>query len=402
MKKLLLFCCFFIFSEALISQVKFDSDSTFLTFIEPIDIDQDYIFFGKTDSLFISLQNEPLSEKKWRKTKTVLSVNNVRVDSLNFRLNLKDLIIQDKPLIILSLLESDTISYFKLDLSEYRFSKFDFHNKYEIFSYFKNKLVLGVLNTPKYFGIGEYVTVLESYDLISNKFSDLLKFENDINSGEGITDVIVFSNRNTLIKFRSCYNTFIECESPKLYHFDIMENHLTQISNDSISLRGANRLYFPTIDGNAFLQNEYGNLFLINKDLKEFNSLNRFKNLIGWNYKDGRQVSYNYISELDKKKYVRGNTYNKVIVPYKLTLGLEDSFYRIYYDQKLDKEIVKGFGLYEWSILKNFLFAKHNYGFSKPFYQAYFNLFEFYRNKEMRENRTKDVNDKLTETDKQN
>ncbi|MBL6445366.1 YARHG domain-containing protein [Fulvivirga sp. 29W222] len=51
------------------------------------------------------------------------------------------------------------------------------------------------------------------------------------------------------------------------------------------------------------------------------------------------------------------------------------------------------------SILKNVVFAKHNYGFSSEFYQAYFNLFHFYNTDEKRKNRTKDILGLLTKSD---
>jgi len=68
----------------------------------------------------------------------------------------------------------------------------------------------------------------------------------------------------------------------------------------------------------------------------------------------------------------------------------------------LKKEDLKGFGKYELGILRNLIFAKYNYAFSSEFYQAYFNLYEFYGNKEAQKSRVKDVNNKLTETDKAN
>ncbi|MCB9002687.1 MAG: YARHG domain-containing protein, partial [Bacteroidales bacterium] len=81
---------------------------------------------------------------------------------------------------------------------------------------------------------------------------------------------------------------------------------------------------------------------------------------------------------------------------------LDIAMYKAYNDTLLTNDEVAGFGKYELGILRNLIFAKHNYDFSTEFYQAYFNLYAFYNNEEMRKTRTKDVNGKLTETDKAN
>lgn len=113
-----------------------------------------------------------------------------------------------------------------------------------------------------------------------------------------------------------------------------------------------------------------------------------------YNYQGGKVVSIMAHTVLDNGK--------KVFVPYKFTLPLERSFYRLYNDQKILKEDLNQFGEYELSILKNFIFAKHNYGFDTDFYQAYFNLFKFYNDEKERNSRTKDVNSLLTKGDKHN
>lgn len=113
-----------------------------------------------------------------------------------------------------------------------------------------------------------------------------------------------------------------------------------------------------------------------------------------YNYQDGKVVSVMAHTVLDNGK--------KVFVPYKFTLRLERSFYRIYNGQEILKEDLKQFGEYELSILKNFIFAKHNYDFDTEFYQAYFNLFEFYNDEKKRGSRTKNMNGLLTEADTKN
>lgn len=112
------------------------------------------------------------------------------------------------------------------------------------------------------------------------------------------------------------------------------------------------------------------------------------------NYQAGKIVSVMAHTSLDNRK--------KVFVPYKFTLPLERSFYNVFNDQELLKEDLDEFGEYELSIIKNFVFAKHNYDFESEFYQAFFNLFAFYNTDANRKTRTKGVNDKLTDIDKIN
>lgn len=113
-----------------------------------------------------------------------------------------------------------------------------------------------------------------------------------------------------------------------------------------------------------------------------------------YNYQKDKRVSVMVHTVLDNRK--------KVFVPYKFTLPLERSFYRLYNDQEILKEDLNQFGEYELSILKNFIFAKHNYGFNSEFYQAYFNLFKFYNDEKERNSRAQDVNSLLTQGDKHN
>jgi hypothetical protein len=94
--------------------------------------------------------------------------------------------------------------------------------------------------------------------------------------------------------------------------------------------------------------------------------------------------------------------YKRVIVPYKFNPVLEMAMYKAYENNLLTQNDIKGLEKYELSILRNLIFAKYNYAFKSEFYQAYFNLFEFYGDYYKRNARVKDVSNKLTEADKTN
>jgi hypothetical protein len=113
-----------------------------------------------------------------------------------------------------------------------------------------------------------------------------------------------------------------------------------------------------------------------------------------YNYDNGKITSIMVHSILDDEK--------KVFVPYKFTLPLERTYYRVFNSESIMPEDLTLFGEYELSMVKNFIFAKHNYKFDSEFYQAYFNLFEFYHSETKRKNRTKEINHLLTKSDKAN
>jgi hypothetical protein len=121
-----------------------------------------------------------------------------------------------------------------------------------------------------------------------------------------------------------------------------------------------------------------------------------------------KNVLRNYFLEtsIDAKdstvKVIGGYADKRVIIPYVFDPVLEIAMYKAYENSLLAQNDIKDFGKYELGILRNLIFAKYNYVFSSEFYQAYFNLYEFYGNKDARKSRVKNVNDKLTETDKAN
>ena len=93
--------------------------------------------------------------------------------------------------------------------------------------------------------------------------------------------------------------------------------------------------------------------------------------MAGYDFINKQPSGINYRSSLDSK-------FN-VIVPYKFNVHQELSMLKIFYDSLLTQQEISGFGKYELSVLRNLVFAKHNYKFESEFWQAYFNLFEFYR-----------------------
>jgi len=116
--------------------------------------------------------------------------------------------------------------------------------------------------------------------------------------------------------------------------------------------------------------------------------------IAGYNFLKNSVSGINYRNELDNRA--------NVIVPYKFSVPQELAMVKVYDDSLLTREEVSVFGKYELSILRNLIFAKHNFKFDSDYWQAYFNLFEFYRSEEKRKSRTKEVEKLFTSTDKKN
>jgi hypothetical protein len=126
----------------------------------------------------------------------------------------------------------------------------------------------------------------------------------------------------------------------------------------------------------------------------------------GINIKKNTIQNYFLETSIDTKdstvRYISGYADKRVIIPYRFNPQLELSMYKAYENNLLTQNDIKGLERYELSILRNLIFAKYNYAFKSEFYQAYFNLFEFYGDYYKRNARVKDVSNKLTEADKAN
>jgi hypothetical protein len=147
---------------------------------------------------------------------------------------------------------------------------------------------------------------------------------------------------------------------------------------------------------------DYGNLtedtdLIFSKDLKDTTHIIKKHQpweIMGENIQEGKNQFFYLRSRLDNGE--------KVIVSYKVDRAFEEVAYDIFKNYAINKSQIKDFNEDQLGILKNLVFAKYNYTFSTDFYQAYFNLFEFYNDEKMRASRTKDMNGLLTEVDTKN
>jgi len=114
---------------------------------------------------------------------------------------------------------------------------------------------------------------------------------------------------------------------------------------------------------------------------------------------DVNQIFFYFRSNLDRKQRFR---LVNVLISYKPIKEVEFNIFRIYNDSLVNKKDFPVLNKDDLLLLKNMVFAKHNYKFDMEYYQAFFNLFSFYNSDKDRQKRTKEVNHLLTEMDKKN
>ncbi len=147
---------------------------------------------------------------------------------------------------------------------------------------------------------------------------------------------------------------------------------------------------------------DYGNLpkntdLIFSKDLEDTTHIIKKHQpweIMGENIQEGKNQFFYLRSQLDNGE--------KVIVSYKVDKAFEMIAYQVFKGHMIIKDQVRAFDKDQLGILKNLVFAKHNYAFSTDFYQAYFNLFEFYHDEKRRAIRTKNMEGLLTEADTKN
>lgn len=129
-------------------------------------------------------------------------------------------------------------------------------------------------------------------------------------------------------------------------------------------------------------------------------------------------LGMNIVSEiLDRSKSYYGNFYSKgkkagafgrsyidpsktIFILNEPNLKLEIGFKKIFDNVLLKKEDVADLNKYRLDLLRNFVYAKHNYKFDDQYYQVYFNQFTFYD--EAKKTRKSEVSLLFTDSDKKN
>ena len=234
--------------------------------------------------------------------------------------------------------------------------------------------MIEVLNIPKFSFGYEPQEIIHSPD--GNRI--LIQYGEYVGGGSDIYGILEFDVGSNRVEDRTE-------EFRKILPIDPITNLTVEFI---VKRKNEHHLYVETLDGQT-LKDELifdNNFKLVGK------SIAKQTNDCGVSIEDGRIISYNVSSETDE---------GRVIIKYQSTYELEKIFYKIYYDSILssfDLSLTKQ----QLTLAKNFIFAKHNFKFDSKYYQAYFNLFEFYNLEEKKKMRIKNVSKLLGDADRKN
>jgi hypothetical protein len=243
---------------------------------------------------------------------------------------------------------------------------------------------------------------LDFSNFANAKFFDLDEFMNlPFDDGNDLIGIYQVSKNLIIATVAYCLGG---CSNFKYYRVDIDSGEITRLN---LNLREPdNEFYSVTFhdhDATGFLvevdnysgQPSNRGFFLWDKDMKEVGrALRHNESIVGYNYENEEPVSKNIKSRLDNDV--------EVIVKTRFSIELQRSLYQIYSNEPVKVEDIGHCTQHELDLIRNMIFAKHNYKFSNEFYQAYFNCFDFYRTAEKRANRIEDVSKLITDIDKSN
>ena len=168
----------------------------------------------------------------------------------------------------------------------------------------------------------------------------------------------------------------------KLSHLDYFDTGFFEYIKNSIILTNRTNVNYPhtSLDKNGNFTKHIGDMGL--------------GDVLGFNFQNNK---YDII--YFKIKNENGET---IIIPLKYTTLYAKALAKVKEDKKLTNNEISQLKEMNLLILKNFVFAKYNYAFESNFYQAYFELLPIYQYPTYQEEKTKNVNPLLTETDKYN
>lgn len=194
------------------------------------------------------------------------------------------------------------------------------------------------------------------------------------------------------------------CTDFRYFLIDIISRNINEINlNTKEPNNEYYRIEFLDKDKNHLLveidnygiKKENAGFFIYDQNFKEITRvLERRIVDLGANYNGGSYLSDNVRAFLDDGQ--------AVIIIYKFSMPLERSFYQIYNNLPLFPEDIKMCSAHELDLLRNMVFARHNYKFQSEFYQAYFNLYSFYSSEDRTKTRLKEITRLLTAVDKSN
>ncbi|HAN17027.1 MAG: hypothetical protein A2X13_02340 [Bacteroidetes bacterium GWC2_33_15] len=392
MKKLTLISLLFLTSITLFSQKTLPMDSV-------IKRDEGIFYYCIIDSLLIKKYNSYNIEK------AIIFINETAVDTVNlsrrryFPVSIKENIYFN------SFMESKELN-----------DKFYYSKSNKEFEFYNCQFFSDYLQTQFFISEGVFLYIINPITCEKLEFANFSKHvEKETINGKTIPlgeihDVNFINNQKAIIEL--CLLGENDCEGSKYFIVD------------SKSIHDKTNNIKPSEFDPKKHQDYYSDIQFMDKTSKK---IRESVKISGWHGRDdllinrlfdenltllGKALVLNqpFIAGINIQNdnvvnYFLGSSLNdrtKVVIPYKFNTELEIVMYKVYNDILLKTYELKSLEKLELGILRNLIFAKYNYDFTTEFYQAYFNLFEFYSSIDKRNTRTKNVNDKLTEIDKAN
>ncbi len=297
--------------------------------------------------------------------------------------------------------DSKSKTYYEINLSDSKIERLHGIDQ-ELLGKYKDTYLVGKPQKARYIDEMPYINKISVYSPLGNSIIKDISLKDYLSESEGVKQVLVF-DKNGLVLFVTALCYADGCENYKYILYDFDDNRIIKAVNSAVA--NPSRIIPGTSGGNFFItqEHDYKNLYVSSVYLDTYDTvLNRNINVIGKALWNETNMAYLFESKLDSKKHSWQTKEERVIIPAKVDLSLEKTIFEIYHNRRLEIGLFLEFSLYDLLILKNMIFAKHNYAFDNPYYQAYFNLFSFYNIDKMRKARTKDINNKLTEADKAN
>jgi hypothetical protein len=217
-----------------------------------------------------------------------------------------------------------------------------------------------------------------------------------------ISEIIKFSNSNKIFFMIADEYYGDERTKEQYYVYDETLKVLTKLINsDFIKENIPSEIFgirYYDLSGNYVFLTEH----ILTSDFHIFSKrlYQRYNDIYGLVIMKGEIKQLILYSCLDSKDNETDG--NNVLIPFIPNPYREKALYEIYENIELKAEDLKQLDAFDLRILRNMIFAKHNYAFKDKFLQAYFNLYGFYGYDEKQKSRVTDINKLLTPADNKN
>jgi hypothetical protein len=216
----------------------------------------------------------------------------------------------------------------------------------------------------------------------------------------GISQIIKFPSTSKVLLMIAYQYYGDEISDEQYYVYDLISKKVEMCKNNELIKNNINPMAFNVDYYDINLEYVFIQNFILDKEFNIFSKINEFcfTNIYGFVFSNNEIKQLIVYSILDSKDNKKDNI--GVLIPFTPDPFKEKAMYGIYENKELTISDLEQFDAFDLRLLRNMVFAKHNYAFKDKFLQAYFNLYSFYRRNY--NNRLTDVNDLLTLEDKKN